>query len=200
MIAPARLVLIRHARPEEDGVRVFGRLDVGLDDAGVEQAAALATTLAEVPVATVYSSPLVRALQTARPLAERLALEPVVVPDLREIDFGELEGLTLSEVEGRFPTLLRWTEAPAGVVFPGGESVAALARRAVAAGRAIARAHAGETAVVIAHGVTLRAILADALDMPLDAIFRIELSHCRLSLVDWFGDRPLVRSVNGLRI
>ena len=83
------------------------------------------------------------------------------------------------------------------MVFPGGESVADVQRRAVAAARQIADAHPGETAVVVSHGVTLRMVLADALRMPLDAIFRLELSHCGISVVDWFGDRALVRSVNG---
>jgi broad specificity phosphatase PhoE len=200
MTDPARLVLVRHARPGDEGVRVFGSLDVALGDVGYEQAAGLIETLADVPVAAVYSSPLVRALHTARPLAEHLGLEPVVVPDLREIDFGELEGLEWPEVRERFSSLMGWSEAPSGVSFPGGESVAALNRRAVAAGRAIVAAHPGETVVVVSHGVTLRAILADALGMPLDALFRIELSHCGLSVIDWFGERPLVRTVNGIGI
>jgi broad specificity phosphatase PhoE len=197
---PARLVLVRHARPDDDGVVVFGSTDVVLGEAGLAQAAGLVETLEGVPVAAVYSSPLLRALATARPLAERLGLEPVIVPDLREIDFGELEGLTWAELEERFPDLVPWSSAPAGVVFPGGEAVAEVAGRAVAAGRAIAAAHAGETVVVVAHSITLRTILADALGLPLDGIFRFELSHCRVSVVDWFGDRPLVRTLNGPRL
>ena len=53
----------------------------------------------------VYSSPLVRALHTALPLARKLGLEPVLVPDLREIDFGELEGLGHPELEERYPAV-----------------------------------------------------------------------------------------------
>jgi broad specificity phosphatase PhoE len=197
MTGPARLVLIRHARPVDAGVRVFGSLDVVLGDEGFAQAGRLVEQLADESVTAVYSSPLVRALHTALPLARKLGLQPVLVPDLREIDFGELEGLGHPELEERYAAYLPWTENPAGVVFPGGESVADVQRRAVAAARQIADAHPGETAVVVSHGVTLRMVLADALRMPLDAIFRLELSHCGISVVDWFGDHALVRSVNG---
>jgi broad specificity phosphatase PhoE len=191
-----RLVLIRHARPVDAGLRVFGSLDVLLGADGVAQAEQLIERLADETVTAVYSSPLVRALDTALPLARKLGLEPVIVPDLREIDFGELEGLTPVELEERYPEYLPWTNDPAGVVFPGGESVAEVQRRAHAATREIIAAHPGETAVVVAHGVTLRIVLADALRMPLSALFRLELSHCGISIVDWFGDRALVHTVN----
>jgi broad specificity phosphatase PhoE len=193
---PARLILVRHGLADGHGERVIGSLDAPLRADGAAQAERLAERFAFEPVAAVYSSPLARALDTARPLATRLGLEPIVVPDVRELDFGELEGLALAEVEERHPELLAWTAAPAAVAFPGGETVEALAARAVAATRAIAAAHAAETAVVVSHGVTLRAVLADALGMQLDCMFRLDLSHGAASVVEWFGERPVVRSVN----
>jgi len=196
MTDPARLVFVRHARPAQAGVVVFGRLEVELGAEGLAQAESLVQRLAGERVTAIYSSPQARALATAAPLARELVLEPVLVPDLREMDFGELEGLTPAELQGRYAEYLPWTEAPAAVSFPGGEGTAAVAARAVAAARGIAAAHAGETAVVVSHAVTLRTILADALGMPLDAMFRLDVSHCGISIVDWFGDRPLVRSVN----
>ncbi len=196
MTEPARLVLVRHARPADAGLRVFGSLDVLLGADGAAQAVELIERLADEKVTAVYSSPLVRALDTALPLARKLGLEPVLVPGLREIDFGELEGLTPADLEDRYAEYLPWTDDPAGVAFPGGESVAEVQHRALAAIRKIIAAHPGETAVVVSHAVTLRIVIADALQIPLGAIFRLELSHCGISIVDWFGDRALVRSVN----
>jgi broad specificity phosphatase PhoE len=196
MTDPTRLVLVRHARPVDAGVRVFGSLDVLLGADGVAQAERLIERLAGEAATAIYSSPLVRALDTARPLARKLGLEPVIVPDLREIDFGELERLTPPELEERYPAYLPWTDDPAEVGFPGGESVAEVQNRALAATRAIIAAHPGETAVVVSHGVTLRIVLADALGMPLGSIFRLELSHCGISVVEWFGERALVHTVN----
>jgi probable phosphoglycerate mutase len=121
----------------------------------------------------------------------------VVVPDLRELDFGELEGLSHSEVRARYPELLSWAVAPSGVSFPGGESVVQLHRRAVAATREIAAAHAGTTAILVSHSVTLRAILAEALGLAIDNMFRLDIPHCSISVVDWYDETPYVRCVNG---
>jgi probable phosphoglycerate mutase len=197
----ARMILVRHAEPDE-GMRdrIYGRLDPELSEGGREHAAALAASLAGEPIAAVYTSPLLRARSTAAPLGARLGLETRVEDDLREIDFGELEGLTLAEAVERYPDESRWTAAPAGALFPGGESVAALRERAVAAARSIAAHHEGETAAVFSHAVVIRAILADALAMAPDAMFRLDQSYGGISVVEWFDGNPFVRVVNAVRL
>jgi broad specificity phosphatase PhoE len=148
----------------------------------------------------VYSSPQRRALETAAPLARRLELGTVVEPDLREIDFGELEGLSVETVIERYPVESAWMHAPAAAVFPGGESVAGVRERVVAAATSIAQRHTGESVVVFGHAVTTRAILADALAMPVDAMFRLDQSYGGISIVEWFDGRALVRVVNAVRL
>jgi broad specificity phosphatase PhoE len=200
-VSAARVLLIRHAEVEEAmQTRVFGRLDVQLSDAGRERAERLGRTLSAEPIAAVYSSPLRRALDTAAPLTRELRLEPVVLDDLRELDFGDLEGLTLAEIAERFPDSVAWMTAPAAVAFPGGESVAALQERSVRAVRGIAGLHAGETVAVFAHAVVIRTVLADALAMPLDAMFRLDPSHGGISVLEWHDGRPFVRTVNAPRL
>jgi len=194
--ARARLVLVRHAQPADGGV-VLPDDEVGLGDTGRQQAALLARNLETAEPEALYSSPMPRALETVRPLAELFAIEPELVPDLCELDFGDLRGVPLKEIELRYPDLVGWTAAPSGVTFPGGESVGAVSERAVAAARGIARAHPDGTSIVVCHGVVIRTVLADALGMPLDSIFLLDVPYCSVSVVDWFGDRPLVRSING---
>ena len=193
---PTRLILIRHAEPHEDVHDcVYGRLDVELSAGGTEHAGRLATMLAATPIAAVYTSPQ-RAIATARPLADAHGLEPTILADLRELDFGELEGMPLSEVAERFPALMSWTEAPSAVTFPGGEAVAELRARALPAIREIVGRHPSETIAVVTHAVVIRAILVDALEMPPDALFRIDQAYGGISVIDWFGSLPLVRVVN----
>jgi broad specificity phosphatase PhoE len=194
---PARLVLVRHALPADGGL-VLPTSEVGLGEAGREQAALLAGRLASTGPDALYSSSMPRALETIRPLADLVGLEPQVVAGLREIDFGELEGVALEEIERTRPDLAGWTSAPSSVGFPGGETVEALSERAVEAARTIARAHPGETAVVVCHGVVIRVLLADVLGMPIDSIFRLDIPYGSVSVVDWFGEHPLLRSLNGL--
>jgi alpha-ribazole phosphatase len=197
----ARLILVRHAEPDEEvRDRIYGRLDPELSERGREHAATIAAELERESIAAVYTSPRLRALATAEPLAARLDLDARVEDDLREIDFGELEGLTLAEAVERYPAESRWTAAPARVLFPGGDSVAALRARAIAAAQSIAVRHEGETAAAFTHAVVIRAILADALAMPPDALFRLDQSYGGISVVEWFDGNPFVRVVNAVRL
>jgi alpha-ribazole phosphatase/probable phosphoglycerate mutase len=195
-----RLVLVRHAETDEAmRDRCYGRLDVALSPAGSEQAAALARGLATLPLAAVYTSPRVRALDTARPVAAAHGLEPRTDADLRELDFGELEGLAYEEIEAAHPELWRrWMTAPTAIRFPGGECLDDLRRRVRAATRAIRANHHAETTVLVTHGGPIRAVLADALRLPDEAFFRLDQPYGGVSVVDWPGSEPVVRAVNAL--
>lgn len=193
-----RLVLIRHAQPNEEASgRCYGRLDIGLSARGQRRAQLLARTLDRVPLAAVYSSPSRRALETAGPLAATHHLTPVVDESLREIDFGEFEGRSYDEIRLSAPALYRaWMETPTYVRFPGGESYQLLRRRALDAMEAIRGRHVGETAAILSHGGILRAMLADCLGMPDEVIFRLDQSYGGVSIIDWLEETPLVRVVN----
>jgi alpha-ribazole phosphatase len=198
MTETTRLLLIRHAQPDEDARgRCYGRLDIGLSARGQRRAQLLARTLDRIPLAAVYSSPSTRTLETAGPLAAAHQLTPSVEDALREIDFGELEGRSYDEIQAAYPDLYRsWMETPTLVEFPGGESYTQLRERALAALEAIRARHRGEVAAIVSHGGILRAMLADCLRMPDEAIFRVDQSYGGLSIIDWFDGSPLVRVVN----
>ena len=193
----SRLVLLRHAEPEEDSRgRCYGRLDVGLSPRGVEQAQLLAHDLAHLRLDAVYASPRRRALETAAPIATVHGLAPEVDDRLRELDFGVLEGRLYTEIERSEPELFRaWMETPTEVSFPGGESYDDLRRRAVAACDEIRRRHAG--ALVVSHGGVVRAVVAEWLSIPAAAIFRLDQSYGGLTVVDWVEETPIVRVLNG---
>jgi alpha-ribazole phosphatase len=193
-----RLLLIRHAQPSEDARgRCYGTLDIGLSVRGQRRAQLLARTLDRIPLVAVYSSPSTRALDTASPLAAAHQLKPSVDDALREIDFGKLEGRSYDEIQAAYPDLYRsWMETPTRVEFPGGESYTQLRVRALVALEAIRARHRGALAAIVSHGGILRAMLADCLRMPDEAIFRIDQSYGALSIIDWIDSTPLVRVVN----
>src|SRR5262249_28579904 len=126
-----RLYLVRHGEPDDAWRgRCYGRLDVGLSPSGRAQAERTAAWLGAAPIAAVYASPLRRALESAAPIAAAHGLTPVAVRALREIDFGQLEGLSYDEAAERHPELYRaWMERPTEVSFPGGESYADMRER-----------------------------------------------------------------------
>jgi alpha-ribazole phosphatase len=193
-----RLVLVRHAETEESARgRCYGRLDVALSPHGRAQAEALADALTGQPLAAVYTSPLARALDTARPLAAVHDLVPRELDALAELDFGEVEGMIYEEIEARRPELFRaWMEDPAGVRFPGGESLGDLRARVLPALSTIRVGHEGDAVAVVAHGGVVRVVLAEALGLDDRAFFRLDQSEGGVSVVDWLDGVPLVRAAN----
>lgn len=112
-----RVILIRHAETEGNKTRYVGREDLPLNAEGERQAVALDLALSGEPVSAVFSSPLIRAQATARPIAARRGLELRLHPGLMEIDYGDLQG----DMKGEKPFNLRreYLDAP----MPGGESL-----------------------------------------------------------------------------
>jgi broad specificity phosphatase PhoE len=193
-----RLVLVRHAETEESARgRCYGWLDVGLSAEGRRSSEQLGTALTATPLAAVYSSPLSRSLDTATAIAAAQELEPVIEDRLREIDFGELEGLTYDEIrEGRAELYRAWMERPTQVMFPGGEGFADLRERALFAIGAIRERHEGEAVAAVAHGGVVRVVLTEVLELPDRAIFRLRLDFGSITIVDWLDGAPVVRCVN----
>lgn len=193
-----RFVLVRHTQPKEEARgRCYGTLDVGLSTHGQQHAQLLARTLDRIPLAAIYTSPRQRAMETAAPLAAVHGLAPIVDDALSEIDFGAFEGRSYEDIERSHPELYRqWMETPTLVQFPGGESYAALRVRALAAMEAIRVRHDRGTVAVVSHGGVLRAMLAECLSIPHEAIFRIDQSYGAISIVDWIDTVPLVRLLN----
>ena len=195
-----RLYLLRHGEPEADSRgRCYGRLDVGLSPRGFEQAERAAARIGDAPLAAIYASPRRRALESARPLALPRGLPVRIEEDLREMDFGEIEGLTYDEVRERRPELYAaWMERPTEVTFPGGESYALVRARVLGVVDRLRRAHDGQSIALVAHGGTTRTALAAALGLPDAHIFRLAQDYAALSIIEWIGETPIVRLVNAL--
>lgn len=192
-----RLLLVRHAEPDESvRGRCYGSLDVPLSAAGLRRAAALGELLRDDYVAAVYTSPLQRALETARAVATAHGLEAIPCDNLRELDFGEVEGMRYDEIASAHPELYRfWMEDPASVRFPRGEGLSDLRNRVLPEVAGIRARHDGQTVAVVAHGGVVRTVLADALDLPDASFFRLDQPYGALSVVDWVDAVPLVRLV-----
>jgi glucosyl-3-phosphoglycerate phosphatase len=153
-----RLVLWRHGRTAWNAQgRAQGQHDVPLDDVGVGQAREAAARLASLVPAAIVSSDLRRAADTAAELGRLTGLEVSYDRRLREVDFGEREGLTLEESFARFPDeTTGWLRAE-DVRFPGGETYRETAERfAGALSDVVAALGARDTAVVVAHGGAMR--------------------------------------------
>ncbi len=146
------LLLVRHGRTEWNAAdRIRGRVEVPLDETGQRQAAALAGFLADLALDAIYVSPLTRARQTAGVIARPHGIEVQVRDGLIDLDYGRWQGLTTREAAARDPErYARWLASPHRVRLPGGESLAAVRRRAMAVIEEAAVKHQG-TVVVVSH-------------------------------------------------
>ncbi|WP_027929739.1 histidine phosphatase family protein [Amycolatopsis thermoflava] len=198
----ATVILLRHGRSTANGSGVLaGRTPkVGLDDTGRAQARALVERLAGVPLAEVVCSPMLRCKNTVAPLVAERGLTRTVEPRLSEVDYGEWTGRELKDLVKE--PLWRVVQAhPSAAVFPGGEGLAGMQARAVAAVRehdARITAEHGDHAVwlLCSHGDVLKSILADALGQHLDAFQRIVVDPASISVVRYTEVRPFVVRVN----
>jgi probable phosphomutase (TIGR03848 family) len=195
----ATVLLLRHGRTASNAAgSLAGRTSVDLDEVGLTQAKAMAERLAGIPLAAVISSPLSRCLQTLS-----LALPtvtPTIEPDLIECGYGEWEGQQLRKL-AKDPLWRVVQQHPSAVTFPGGESMAAMAARAIAAVRnhdsRVAREH-GDAAIWLActHGDLIKAIVADALGLHLDQFQRIVADPGSVTVIRYTPVRPFVVRLN----
>lgn len=194
----ATAILVRHGQTTANAGGVLaGRTEVELNDHGRAQAAALGERLAEVPLAAAATSPLLRTRQTlAAVLAGRSDVPVIEDPELTEVEYGQWTGADLAEL-AKDPLWPVVQAHPSAVTFPGGESMAAMSARAVAAVRGrCAEYEPGANVLFVSHGDVIKAILADALGMHLDTFQRINVSPASVSVVRYVHGRPFVERIN----
>jgi len=160
--------LIRHGESEWNAEnRLCGRSDVPLSETGRRQAKSLAERLKPIPFEAFYSSPLERALETARLISASVALPPVPDPRLVELDYGQWEGKTLAEIRENDPKTFRaWDANPAQVAPPGGESGLEAQQRIVSFLDFLAAKHPQGHVLVTSHKTVCRLAICYALGMP----------------------------------
>jgi broad specificity phosphatase PhoE len=165
--------LARHGESDWNAANRFqGHSDRPLTELGRKQAHALADLVADEQVEAIYSSPLERALETARIVGARTGLDVTTRDDLREVDTGSWSGLSRAEVKERFPEgFERWLSGGAG--WDDGESYEQMAARVLAALREIAAAHPAGRVLVVSHGGPIRAIQATANGMDIHEYRRL---------------------------
>ena len=189
-------LLIRHGAHLLGGETIAGRMPgVRLSPLGEAQAAGLVGRVGGAPIRAVYSSPVERCVQTARPLAAHLGVDVAVAEGLTEIDFGAWTGRTLEELRP-LAGWKRWNAFRSGARPPGGESMAEVQGRVVREMERLSGEHPDECVALFSHGDVIRAAVAYFLGAPLDLFQRIEISLASVSVVRIGEFGPSVLGVN----
>ncbi len=188
------LILIRHGETDWNReLRFQGQIDVPLNATGHEQARRIGLRLAQEDVHTLVCSDLMRAQQTAMPVAQNRPsdqeLLPVLDMALREQSFGVIEGLLVADIKAQFPEeWAQWTQFDADYAFAGGESVRQFHTRVLAAVHALALAYPQQTVAVVTHGGVLDMIYRSAKALPLSGPRQSLIPNAGLNRVRVEGD------------
>jgi alpha-ribazole phosphatase len=186
-----QLYLIRHTTPAVPPGVCYGQADVDVAATFFDEAARVRHKLADLAPAASYSSPLARAAR----LAESLGFGPPEHdPRLMELDFGDWELQSWESIPRAH--LDAWGHAYTHVAPPGGETFNALHQRAVAFMQELIHRHRGQDVVVVTHAGVIRALLAEALNLPLVEGFRFHLDYGSVSQIRWTDSAPVVGYVN----
>lgn len=190
------LYIVRHGETDWNVEhRYLGSTDLPLNERGLEQAAALADRFRDIPLAAVYASDLSRSYQTAEIIGRPHGLQVSVLPELRELSFGDWEGLSESEIAERYGVdfYRNWKEDPGVIPIPRGESLDNLLTRSLAGIEKIKACHPQERVLLVTHGGNMMALGCHFNEEPLSrfwdyfpdnsAVYTLTMKDDGLSLV-----------------
>lgn len=199
----ARFILIRHGETEFNRqLRYQGQTDVELNETGIEQAEKNRDRLADEKIDFIYSSDLKRALKTAEIIAsEHNTIKEIrKSPLLREMDFGDFEGLNFEEMRERFPHIVddrqAWRNRGSDVSAPNGESIGELAER-VKQFSAILEGHQPEeTILIVGHGGALQVLICTLLGISMDHWWQVRMSNAAITIMETYEQGAALTLLN----
>ena len=194
----ARLLLVRHAVTEFNSSRRYaGHRDAELSLMGYQQAERLRDRLVDDKIDAVYSSDLRRALVTAEVILSGRKLDIITCPELREIDYGNIEGLTFAEMSCCYPEVAESFVNPSlRLEYPGGESLEELAERVGKFPGKLKGSTPSQTILIVSHRGPLRVLICRLLGMNLKHWRQISLDNASLSIVETYSQGAVVRLLN----
>ena len=197
MSVATRVCFVRHGETAWNAAqRIQGHKDLPLNESGLEQALGVGQYFKKMTVAALYCSDLQRAQQTAGPIAVALNLPPVLLPALRERNFGRFEGMTYGEVFSASEDNARALKErhPDYVLPGGGESLNQHLQRTLECIEQLVDAHPGQTIVVVTHGGVLDLIYRRARGLPLESARDFPIPNTGINWLSICGTQWTVES------
>jgi broad specificity phosphatase PhoE len=193
-----RILLVRHGRTPWNKDKIFrGSVDIPLDEVGQEEAGLLAEWLQGETIHAAYTSPLSRSRATAAAIARGRGIQVIDQPGLSDLDYGDWQGMPLSEVKVRYADLYRqWETAPHTVRFPGGETLEELRRRALAAVAEAVQRHPQQVVLLSAHRAVNKVLIAAFLGLDNSHFWRIGQDTTALNRFHLVGGAWHIMSLN----
>lgn len=193
-----QLYLLRHAEGETRYQRVFGgQIDMDLSERGEEQSQALAAYLKHHSIDAVYGSPMKRVQRTMAPFLRQSGHRPVLMEELREIDFGRWTGLSWAEVHEKFGIhAFQWLHQLEGGGIENAESIPHFQNRLRKALHRIFKERPSQCVAIFCHGGVIRGLLAELLDLPLPKMGGFDIEYGSLTRINCLEEKMEVELLN----
>ena len=193
-----KVILIRHGETDWNTKQIFrGRKDIPLNEVGLAQAKAVGVSLSDIQIDAIYSSPLGRALETAKVLAESRSLEVELEEGFIDIDFGKWQGITHEKVKEEYESLYEmWLKNPQMVAFPEGESLKDVRTRSMEALKKVIKKHSGKTLAIVSHRVLNKVLLCSVLGLELSHFWYIKQDTCAINRFEYKDGRFYLTLLN----
>jgi alpha-ribazole phosphatase len=194
----SRLLLVRHGETAlNSSLRFWGKTDVELGNAGIQQAQCLRDRLASEKIKYAYASQLKRSFVTAETVMATHHLNVIKSSFLNEIDFGELEGLDFQEVKARYPEVTRrWIQHDLELQYPGGESLGQMQARVKEFVNLLNAHSENETILIVAHSGILRTLICQLLGLGMDHFWNLRVDLASISIVETYPEIPILSLLN----
>jgi len=194
----ARLLLVRHGITEFNSTRRFaGYSDVEMSAVGLRQVETLRDRLAGEKIDVVYSSDLKRAMVTAEVIRSDRQVDIVACPELREVNYGEVEGLTYPEIRQRYPEVAELVaNFTLRLNFPGGESFEEFIERVSKFADRLNRHAPSETVLVVSHSGPLRTLVCALMGIAHTCWWQLRFDNASLSIVDTYPRGAILSLLN----
>lgn len=194
------MYLIRHGQIDGyENSPVYGHTDMELTETGGLQMQQISERLRLTEPKAIYSSDLKRCKIGARIIGCYHDIPLYFLPELRELFLGEWEGITLSELQSRFPKELQKRQANLLDYEPpgGGESIGRFCKRITDCFEHILEKEKNNDIIMVCHGAVNRIIICKALGLNIADMFNIHQDYGCLNIIDYFSDSKIIRLING---
>jgi len=196
----SKLLLVRHGNTKLNSAgRYWGQTDVELSADGIRQAERLRNRLATQKIDVIYTSNLQRASATAKIIVSSHQVDIVTCPELREINFGKIEGLTFKEVSQLYPEVAEaWSKWSLTLKYPGGESITELNNRVSKFLERLEKHTPEETILIVAHSAPLRLLICHLLGIRIQHWRQIRLDLASLSILETYPQGAILNLLNDI--
>ena len=189
--------MVRHGETEWNVAEIFrGRIDIELNETGIKQAALLAEYLGDLRIDAIYSSPLKRALKTAKIIAGYHQLNVEIAPGLIDFNYGKWQGLPHQEVKDKYKELYaEWISSPERVKIPAGESLDEVRERARGVVDDVIAKDKG-TIALVSHRVVNKVLICALLGLDNSHFWNIRQDTCGISTFTYENGRFILTKHN----